>query len=430
MKHRHHSALNAIAGRALPIAAAMLALVVAACGNTTPTTPNGSGTAFPSAIPSATPTESPTPVPTPQPSIYPVPTSRLGLPATLGAQLDDTSAAALQSAVNAVKKKYAIPGLSVAIVFPDGSMWTGQAGSGVVSPATKVDADTLFAIGSISKTYTSAMALRLVEQGVLGLDDPVSRYLPDYPNGAKITLRQLLNHTSGIRDIFEAKIFAHFDANHSTRWTPDKVLALVGSPYFAPGTNYHYSTTNYIVLGQVIEKATGKSLASLVHSEFLVPLGLTHTYLQWEETPKGTFAHGYVKPSSKPGDISKGQSLIPFVSEATAAGAGGGMVSSAGDVAIWATALYDGAFFDEATMASLLDVTATAPYKPTLLYGLGFEELPVNGQVAIGHRGHVDGFWSGVAYYPNSKVTIAVLSNADWINPLTCIGTIYSAIPK
>ncbi len=188
MKHRHHSALNAIARRALPIAAAMLALVVAGCGNTTPTAPTGSGTAFPSAIPSATPTESPTPIPTPQPSIYPVPTSRLGLPATLGAQLDDASAAALQGAVNAVKKKYAIPGLSVAIVFPDGSMWTGQAGSGVISPAAKVDADTLFAIGSISKTYTSAMALRLVEQGVLGLDDPVSKYLPTYPNGDKITL--------------------------------------------------------------------------------------------------------------------------------------------------------------------------------------------------------------------------------------------------
>jgi D-alanyl-D-alanine carboxypeptidase len=400
-----------------------LAVSIAGCG--------GSSSSGTTAGPSVAPTPTPTPTPTPQPSIYPVPTSQPEPPAAApAAKLDDATATALQKSIDGVRSKYAIPGLSVAVVFPDGAVWAGQSGQAVTATKTAVTADTLFSVGSISKTFTGALALRLVEQGAISLDEPLSKYLPKFPNASKITIRMLMNHTSGVRDIFEASIFANFDANHSTRWTADKVLALVSRPYFAPGTNYHYSNTNYIILGQVIEKATGKTVASLVHSEFLTPLGLDHTYLQWQETPNDPLAHGYVGSKTNPTDISKGQALIPYVSEATAVGSAGGVVSNAHDIAIWATALYDGAFLDEAMMASMTDVTLTAPFKPTLLYGLALEQLPISGRLAWGHRGHLDGFWSSVAYFPDADVTVALLTNSDWINPLTAIASIIGVLPK
>jgi D-alanyl-D-alanine carboxypeptidase len=392
----------------------------------------GGGT--PTPVPTATST--PAPTPTPLPSIYPVPTTQpQAAAAAPAAVLDEATAAALQKAIDGVRSKYGIPGLSVAVVFPDGAVWSGQSGYAVTASRTPVTPDTLFSVGSISKTFTGALALRLVEQGVIGLDDPLAKYLPAFPNASKITIRMLMNHTSGIRDMFEAAIFKNFDANHGKRWTPDQVLALISRPYFAPGAGYHYSNTNFIVLGQVIEKATGKTVSELVHSEFLAPLGLDHTFLQWEEAPQGPLAHGYAGSATKQTDISKGQALVPYVSEATAVGAAGGVVSTARDIAVWATALYDGAFLDQATEASMIDISTTAPllrkWCPTTQpYGLAFEQLCMGGPLAWGHRGHLDGFWSTVAYFAESHVTVALLTNSDWINPLTAINSIVGVLPK
>jgi D-alanyl-D-alanine carboxypeptidase len=410
-----------LAPRRLAPVVLAVAIAVAGCG----ASPGGTPTPTPS------PTPTPTPTPTPLPSIYPVPTTQPQVAAAApAAVLDDATAGALQTAIDTVKNKYKIPGLSVAVVFPDGATWTGQSGYAVSASKTAVTPDTLFSVGSISKTFTGALALRLMEQGVIGLDDPLAKYLPNFPNASKITIRMLMNHTSGIRDIFEAAIFKNFDANHSKRWTADQVLALISRPYFAPGAGYHYSNTNFIILGEVIEKATGKTVAELVHSEFLAPLGLDHTFLQWEEAPNGPLAHGYAGSASKQTDISAGQALMPYVSEATAVGAAGGVVSTAKDIATWATALYDGAFLDEATEASMTDVTLTAPFKPPLMYGLAFEQLPIAGRLAWGHRGHLDGFWSTVAYFPDLHVTVALLTNSDWINPLTVIASIVGVLPK
>jgi D-alanyl-D-alanine carboxypeptidase len=343
--------------------------------------------------------------------------------------LDEATAAALQDVIDRIRSRGAIPGLSVAVVFPDGAIWTGQSGTAVLSSGEKVTADTLFSIGSITKTYTGALALRLEQRGVVAFDDPVSRYLPDYPNGSKITIRMLLNHTSGIRDLFEAAVFKPIDADHSARWTPEEALALVGKPYFAPGRNYHYSSTNYIVLGEVLEAATGRTMRDLVHAELLEPLGLTSTFLQWQEDPAGPLAHGYAGPAATPRDLTNGYALLPYVSEATAVGAGGGMAATASDVARWAAALYGGGILDPASMTSMTDVSPSKPYKPSFNYGMSFQQLPIAGRVAWGHRGHLDGFWSAVACFPNSGVTIAILTNADWINPLISLGSIYTAIP-
>jgi D-alanyl-D-alanine carboxypeptidase len=414
---------------ARPLTAAgglVLAACLAACGSTTP-----------SPVITAPPTPAPTPPPTPTASIsvapssasaasvipltiVPVPTSRFAAPTPPSANLTATAAAGLQKELDAIRAGRSYPGVSSAIVYPDGSIWTGQSGMAILSPQTPVTAETLYSIGSVSKTFVAALVGRLAMRGTIGLDDPLSKYLPDYPNASKISLRQMLNHTSGIKDPFaDPDMAAAILANPSQAWTTTQVLSWIGKPYFAPGTGYHYSNSNFILLGQVIEKATGKSLASLVRSEFLTPLGLSHTFLQTEETVQGSKAHGYMEPLARPRDNSAG-TMIPFTAEATAFGPAGAFVSTAADLARWASALYGGDVLDQATLAAMVDISTTSPYiaKPARVYGLGCEETTIAGQVAWGHLGYLDGFFSAMEYLPASHVTIVVLENAAWGDPI------------
>ena len=378
------SAARAVAG------ALALVLAVAACGGASPTP---SATPTPAAT-SPSPTSTPVVEPTSTAPATPSPAADTPSPAadtpspTPTASLDAGAAATLQTAIDALRAKGNFPGISAAVVFPDGSIWTGQSGVTVLSTGAALTEDTIFSVGSISKTFTAALALRLAEQGAIGLDDRVSRWVPTFPNAANITLRQLLNHTSGIRDFFEPAIYKYIGADHNKTWTPEEVLARVGKPYFAPGKGYHYSSSNYLLLGMALERATGKTLAELMHTELLDPLGLGHTFLQSEDKATGTLAHGYLGPPSAPKDVSVGQAMLPYVSVATAAGASGGFASTAADIARWGAALYSGQVLDAASLADMTNLAATRPYHPTFAYGLGVEQLPVAGRLAWGHRGH------------------------------------------
>jgi D-alanyl-D-alanine carboxypeptidase len=401
-----------------------LALAVAACGSPAPTpSPEGSVAATPTATALATPTPSPTPIPTATPlaSIVAVPTSQLVGPSAAAAYLDDARAKELQTALDSIRSGGKYPGASAAVLFPDGSIWSGVSGAAILSSRTPLTTDTLFSIGSISKTFIAALIGRLAMAGTIGLDDPLAKYVPDFPNATSITIRQLLNHTSGLADIFDASgaIGPAILAHRTAAWTPAQVFAKLQPPRFKPGANYYYSNTNYILLGLVAEKATGQTVAALVRSDFLAPLGMTHTFLQTEEPMQGPKSHGYMAPASSPVDQTAG-TLLPFTAEATAVGFAGAYVSTAADLAVWANALYGGDVLDQATLASMVDISQTAGLKtvPKYPYGLGFEEATVAGQLAWGHRGYLDGFWSAMEYLPDLHVTIVVLTNAGWADPV------------
>jgi len=415
--------------------ALLLALIVGACGSPAPTTPpsgspNASTSASALATASATSSASPA---ASLASIVPVPTSQLVAAASPRAQMNDATAAALQKALGGIRTSGAYPGVSAAVVFPDGSLWAGQSGSAILSPQAPVTADTLFSVGSISKTFVAALAGRLAARGTISLDDPLAKYVPDFYDAASITLRQLLNHTSGVRDLFDVMSSAIL-ANRTRAWTTDEVLAKVGHARyaFAPGKGYWYSNTDYVLLGAVIEKATGQPIAALVRSEFLEPLGLTHTFLQTEEEASGAVAHGYFKPASAPVDQSAG-TMLPFTAEATAVGPAGAYVSTASDLARWGDALYGGNVLDQATLAAMADISQTqgfkAPFTPLhWVYGMGLEETTIAGQTAWGHRGHLDGFWSTVWYMPASHVTVVVIANAEWADPVAAAAALAKVI--
>jgi len=143
-------------------------------------------------------------------------------------------------------------GISAAIIIPDEEIWIGVAG--VSHPGTPIAPEMLFDIGSSEKNFQAALVLKLKEEGLLSLDDPISKWLPDYPNiNHTVTIRQLLNHTSGIYDFIEhpdstwRRGFSNIDPIKI--WTPEEVITtFMSEPYFSPGEGWHYSTTNYLLL--------------------------------------------------------------------------------------------------------------------------------------------------------------------------------------
>ena len=389
------------------------------------------GAAPAGSTPTPIPTIAAAPTPTPGIAIVPVPGVQLAAPGSAAAHLDATTAAALQTALSGFRSSGKYPGASAAVMFPDGSIWTGASGNAVQSPAVPLTTDTIMSVGSISKTFVSALVGRLVQAGTIGLDDPLSKYVPTFTDAAKITIRELLDHTSGIRDLFKVKTMnTAIMANKAATWTADKVLAGIGTQLYSPGSHYYYSNTDYVLLGKVIQKATGKSVSSLVRTDFLTPLGMTHTFLQTEEKVTGSEAHGYMRKGSNASNAAG--KMIPFTSEVTAVGPAGAYVSTPSDLAVWANALYGGYVLDEATLASIVDISPTARFVGHALifgsgYGLGFEEATVDGQTAWGHRGHLDGFWSAMEYLPAYHLSIVVLTNADWANPMTAASALAKA---
>ena len=154
----------------------------------------------------------------------------------------------LQQVLDKGISKYEARGVSAAVIYHDGKVWTGT--SGISHGTVPIEPDMLFAIGSITKNFVAALTLQLVEEGILSLDDPLSKWLPEYRHvDSSATLRQLLNHTSGIYMFWSnEKIWEDLTKDESKIWTPEEVLSYIKEPYFAPGEGYRYSNTNYLLM--------------------------------------------------------------------------------------------------------------------------------------------------------------------------------------
>jgi D-alanyl-D-alanine carboxypeptidase len=341
----------------------------------------------------------------------------------IGPSATTKTRAALDARLLRLREKYAIPGISVTILFPDGTRWVGLSGYADVAEQRPVTLDTSFAIASISKTFTAALVLALVDEERLGLDDQVGEYLPGLDIDPKITVRQLLDHTSGLHDyFFDRTIDKALLDEPDRRWTAIDALEYVGKPYFEPGRGWHYSNTNYLVLGLLTERVTGRTIDEQLRDRFFEPLGLDGTFYQPTEDARGPLAHGYrFEPGGADAraiDLTGSNPIVPFTSVVTAAGGAGALAAPSVDVARWARALYGGAVLSEASLQEMIDDMArTEPYGPTVEYGLGVQRVEVDGVPMLGHSGRLLGFRSVVRYEPESGLTIAVLTNQSRADP-------------
>lgn len=338
-------------------------------------------------------------------------------------RLTTTVRHALQARLDAFRERYGIPGISAAIQFPDGTSWVGVSGLADVTAGTAVAPSTGFAVASVSKTFTAALILRLAEEGRIGLDAPARTYLPGLAKvSTKITVRQLLDHTSGLRDyFFHPSIDRLLLADRARPWDPKTTLAYVGKPYFEPGKGWHYSNTNYYVLGLIAEAVGRAPLADQLDARFFGPLGLAETWYQPTTPAPGDVAHGYrfasPAPAAPPIDLSDGSTIVPFTSVVTAAGGAGGVAASARDLARWVQALYGGAILRPSSLAAMVDVSDAGRYKPTVPYGLGTQVFEIDGRPTYGHSGRLLGFRSATRYLPAEGVAIAVLTNQSRTDP-------------
>ena len=210
--------------------------------------------------------------------------------------------AALQTMVDTTAKELLIPGAVVILRTPQGE-FTVTYGTTLLGATIPPRADTHFRIASNTKTMTAAVIVQLAQEGKLGLDDPVSKYVPGVPNGDNITIAELLNMRSGLYNYDDAPEFsASLDRDPTKVWTPDEVLAIAFKhpPYFPPGTAFHYSNTNYALLGLIAEKMDGKPLASCFQDRLFGPLGLKDTVLpaSTSNTLPEPYSHGYLYGSS------------------------------------------------------------------------------------------------------------------------------------
>ncbi|MEU4448238.1 serine hydrolase domain-containing protein [Actinosynnema sp. NPDC050801] len=286
---------------------------------------------------------------------------------------------------------------------------TARSGTARVDSPRPVPTDGRFRVGSITKTFVSTVVLQLVGEGKVELDAPVQRYLPGLlPDGDRITVRHLLQHTSGLYNYTSALPLTP-DGLLTIRykaWTPTELVALsTARPLdFQPGTEWRYSNTNYVVAGMLVEKVTGKPYGAAVEQRILRPLGLRSTSVPGTRTEvPGPHAHGYIRAGGQVVDITE---INPSVAYAA-----GEMISTTADLDRFADALLDGRLLRPAQQEQL---TSVLPI--TGGYGLGIEERELPCGVKVwGHSGGIPGYASLMVSTADTKtrLTVSVTSAPD-----------------
>lgn len=274
----------------------------------------------------------------------------------------------------------------------------------------------LFDGGSITKNFEAALILKLAEQGVINLDDPISTLLPEYRNvDSGITIRQLLNHTSGVFNVFEHPEFPWVgpDVDYAKSWEIDQVFnTFVLEPYGSPGDVQHYSSTNYLLLTALIESATGESMPSLLESTFINPLELDNTFLSMGAPPSEILpvAHPWVD-ADLDGDLDDLYG-IPLTWKATLSHPV--IFTTPEDLTIWLNAIYR----DQSVLPpSMLDEMLTLPntHIPDpggAKYGLGVVDYSELLEMQVyGHGGSSLGYSAAALYLPEYSASVAWLIN-------------------
>lgn len=328
-------------------------------------------------------------------------------------------AAEVQAEMDGLTADGSLPGMIVWIDAP-AYRFEGASGFADVMDDTPMPPEGAFRIGSITKMFTATVIVKLAEEGVLNLDDPLALWLPDVaeqlPNGDQITLRHLLTHTSGLFNVVEheaywADLFTEMIVDEETgaaslpcvQRDPHDTLAryVYGKDaLFEPGAQWYYSNTNYTLLGMVIEKATGMPLAEAYRTRIYEPLGMTSTFLDCYEDPLTDVVHGYTGVGADMTDITELHESIGW--------SAGGLVSTAPDLIAFARGLFGGALFDDP--ASLVAMTTPAPGSS---YGLGIALQ----EDYMGHAGYIAGFRSLLDYAPEFDTVVVMLYNNDGADP-------------
>jgi D-alanyl-D-alanine carboxypeptidase len=302
-----------------------------------------------------------------------------------------------EAAIEAARAEGSAYGVTFAAVRNGEMVWYGSSGRHRDATTPLGPTDPLV-IGSVTKTFVAATILQLVEEGHLSLDDELGEHLPEMSSiNHEITIRQLLDHTSGLADVFNDTTRRGLEEDPGHAWTTNEVFRTLHAPWYEPGEGWAYANTNYFLLGLIVESVSGVTLADELERRFLGPLGLEDTRL-------------LTGAADDEGPLAPAWSTIFWAS--------GAMTASAADLARWGDALYGEEILGDASRAAMIELNSHD-------YGLGLQRIQVPGAIGYGHTGLLNTYTTLLAYLPEQDVTLALLVNRSEVD----LGAMLAAEP-
>lgn len=324
-------------------------------------------------------------------------------PTPLGAQLDAVLASNLAAA--------GAPGATLTVRIPSLGTWVSTHGVRSIETMAPIEPLDRFRVGSITKGFTTATMLSLAEEGLVDLDDRANAWVPAFGLPDGITIERLLLHTAGVFNFTDDFAFLQVI---TMPWTPDMIIdwALDESQsdhgyVFAPGTDFAYSNTGYLIAGRIIEESTGRPYHEVVRERTIARAGLANTGIDGFDPPSCGYVDGHlVQASVVTGDM-----------EPAWTWAAGGLVSTGYDLCEWATQLYLGDILPEADRARMLALEPLSAFGQMEGYGMGTRHAVRGGLPVIGHTGSTMGFHAELFVHLPSGVCVAVLTNDFFARP-------------
>ncbi|TYT26648.1 serine hydrolase [Luteimonas viscosa] len=309
------------------------------------------------------------------------------------------------------------PGMTVLLARGDEVLYRGACGRASLELGVPLSPDHVFRIGSVTKQFAAAGVLKLAEDGKLALADPVTKHVPGYPGGDAVTVEKLLNHTSGIRSYTDIESIMSGGGIMKDLTTAQLIDTFKDEkPDFAPGEGWHYNNSGYVLVGALIEAASGKPWHVYLDEVFFQPLGMSHTgYGNEADAVIPRHVGGY---SRKDDHWTRAMYL-----SMTQPHAAGGLVSTVDDLLRWNRALHEGRVLEDAGYRAMITPVGKAAESG---YGFGIFTGTLRGEPQLWHGGGIPGFSSYLLYLPGSDITVAVLYNADSGRP-GMLGTGYIA---
>ncbi|MHC1778345.1 MAG: serine hydrolase [Lentimicrobium sp.] len=338
---------------------------------------------------------------------------------------DPTWAGRFQEVLDSVVAVQGIMGASAAVLVPGEGIWSGISGNSM--PGVPLSSGMRFGIGSNTKLFIAVLLAKLQEDGVLSLDDSLDKWLPSFPHiDSSITIRQLLNHQSGIYNFTDRSGFWNaVRADSSHFWTPQDIIGYILAPDFEPGTGWRYSNTNYILAGMIIEAATGKSWVQKLHEIIFDPLDMDSTFVGAYEPANGPIAGyqwwGGVGPWLN----------YPVTSYFSSVGSAGAILSTPNEMVQWYSALFSGQLVSTSSLQQILDFDAAS------LYGLG---ILIDADNSLKYSWYLHGGWafgycSQIIFDLETRSVFCFIKNkepdANWgviINPMMSV--LYFQYPR
>jgi D-alanyl-D-alanine carboxypeptidase len=316
------------------------------------------------------------------------------------------------SKIDSLHSKSKIPGVYLGIWAVDRGL-TYEKTSGVKDFASNVSLSQydLFRIGDVTKTFTTTVLLQLVDENKLTLDNKLNLYFPAIPNSENISVRQLLNMSSGLYDYTTDSVFwGQVKANPLRVWTPQELVnySTGHPPYFPPGNGWHYSSTNTVIIGMIIEQITNSTLKQEIQNRIITPMNLQNTFFPTNQNmPSGSVCSGYMFASTPGTYENLTTKFDPSWSWASA-----GMISNPIDLKIWVKAVVNGSLLSSAMQEERLKFIYSGT--PSVKYGLGLYNLQDG---FIGHKGTYPGYSNVVVYFPARGTLISIMFNLFPVDP-------------